>query len=58
MGGKFVIYFCLFVGSTIGGYIPSLWHLGFFSFWSVILSAVGGIVGLWIGYKINQSITG
>ncbi|MBI5037874.1 MAG: hypothetical protein HZC01_04195 [Candidatus Kerfeldbacteria bacterium] len=58
MGQKFVIYFCLSVGAAIGGYIPALWHDSIFSPWSVILSAVGGIVGLYVGIKINQAIGG
>lgn len=42
------------VGSTIGGYIPALWGAGFFSFSSVILTAVGGILGIWLGYKLSN----
>lgn len=58
MGQKFVIYFSLTVGATIGGYIPALWHDGIFSMWSVILSAVGGLAGVYVGFKINQAIGG
>jgi hypothetical protein len=58
MGSKFVLYFCIFIGSIVGGYIPSLWHEGLFSFWSIILSGVGGLAGIWVGYKINQMING
>ncbi|MBU0964068.1 hypothetical protein KKC06_03455 [Patescibacteria group bacterium] len=58
MGSKFVIYIFIFIGGTIGGYIPLLWHDSFFSFWSVILSTVGGLVGVFVGYKINQRIGG
>jgi len=58
MGSKFVIYFCLFVGGAIGGYIPTLWHDNFLSLWSIILSGVGGLVGVFVGYKINKAISG
>jgi len=58
MGPKFVIYFCLFVGSAIGGYLPLLWHQDVFSLQSIIGSAIGGILGIWAGYKINQQIGG
>jgi len=51
---KKIIYFCLAVGSTIGGYIPTLWGAGFFSLSSVILTAVGGLIGIWMGYRISQ----
>jgi hypothetical protein len=58
MGTKFVIYFCLFVGSTIGSYLPSLWHQDFLSLQSIIGSAIGGLLGIWAGFKINQQIGG
>ena len=40
------------VGSAIGGYIPNLWGDSLFSFASIILTAVGGIAGIYIGFKI------
>lgn len=49
-----MIWLGLFVGSGIGGLIPSLWGAGVFSMSSVILSAVGGVVGIWFGFKISQ----
>lgn len=49
-----MIWLGLFVGSGIGGLIPSLWGAGFFSFSSIILTAVGGILGIWFGFKISQ----
>lgn len=58
MGSKFVIYFCAFVGSTVGGYVPALWHQGIFSAWSIILGGVGGLFGVYVGFKINQNIGG
>jgi hypothetical protein len=33
--------------------LPSLWGDGMLSYWSVILSAVGGFAGLWVAYKIS-----
>ncbi len=42
------------IGSTIGGYIPTLWGAGFLSFSSVILTAIGGILGIYLGYKISS----
>ncbi len=43
---------CMTIGSLIGGYIPLLWGDNFFSLSSVILTAVGGAAGIWIGYKL------
>jgi hypothetical protein len=59
MGGpKFVIYFFCFLGAGIGGFIPALWGAGLFSGWSILLSTVGGLGGIYIGYRINKAIGG
>ncbi len=44
----------MIIGSAVGGFIPALWGEGFFSFSSIILSAVGGVLGIWAGYKISR----
>lgn len=43
------------IGSIVGAYVPLLWGDGALSLSSVILSAVGGGVGVWIGYKLGDS---
>lgn len=53
MNGKPLIWIGLFLGSTIGGFLPELWHASVFSFSSIVFSAVGGFVGIWIGWKIS-----
>jgi uncharacterized membrane protein YeaQ/YmgE (transglycosylase-associated protein family) len=47
------IWMGIFIGSTVGGMIPWLWGDGILSYSSVLLSAVGAIVGLWIGFKAS-----
>ncbi len=42
------------VGSTLGSYLPTLWGASLFSYWSVIMTAVGGFAGIYIGYKLSQ----
>ena len=42
------------VGSTIGGFIPTLWGDNFFGMWSVIFTALGGILGIYIGFKLSN----
>ena len=42
------------VGSSIGGWLPTLWGGSAFSFSSVILSALGGFAGIWVGYKLGE----
>ena len=44
------------VGSSIGGYVPVLWGGSMLSLSGVLLSMVGGLAGIWIGYRIGQSI--
>lgn len=41
------------IGSTIGGFIPDLWGTGLFSYSSVLLSGIGALAGLWLGYKMS-----
>jgi len=49
------IYLGMFVGSTIGGLVPALWHASMFSMSGIVLTAVGGIAGIWAGYRISRS---
>lgn len=49
-----LVWLGVFVGSLAGSYIPTLWGDGFFSFSSIIFSAVGAFAGLYIGYKISR----
>jgi hypothetical protein len=44
----------MFIGSTIGGFIPELWHAAAFSYTSVLFSGIGAFVGLWIGLKLRK----
>ncbi|MBX4211162.1 hypothetical protein KW783_04310 [Candidatus Parcubacteria bacterium] len=51
---KKIIWIFMVVGSAVGGYVPALWGAGAFSFSSIILGAVGGIVGIWAGFKLSN----
>lgn len=51
---KRLIYLGLFLGSMGGSFVPSLWGAGMFSISSIIFSALGGIAGIWVAYKIMQ----
>ena len=42
------------VGSTAGGYLPMIWGQSAFSVTSIVLGFVGGIAGIWAGYKLSQ----
>ena len=50
-----IVWVGLAVGSTIGGLIPILWgDMSLLSFSSMIFSALGAFVGLWVGYRLSQ----
>lgn len=49
-----IILFTTIVGSLIGGLIPNLWNSSMFSMSDVTFTAIGGIIGIWVGYKLNQ----
>ena len=49
-----LIWIGMIVGSTIGGCVPALWHAGMFSVSAILLSAVGGIAGIWVGYRLGR----
>lgn len=51
MSTKKAIFFGMAVGGFVGGWIPSLWGAGSFSLQSVIFGTIGGLVGIWAGYK-------
>jgi len=57
MDTKKLTWLGVFVGSTIGGYIPSLlWGADLISFSGIFGSLIGGMLGIWAGYRIGQSI--
>lgn len=53
---KFLINFGMIVGSLIGGYIPALWGAGMFSISGILLSVLGGVLGVWLGYRLSQTM--
>jgi len=55
MSSKALIYLSMSIGSIIGGYIPTLFGAGLISYPSVLFSIIGGIAGIWIGYKLSNN---
>jgi hypothetical protein len=49
-----LVWLFLAIGSTVGGFIPSLWDSGLFSISGVIGSAVGGFLGIYLGWKLGE----
>ncbi len=55
MSTKALIYIGVFIGSSIGGWLGSLLdHGNFFGVWSIMMGGVGGIAGIWAGFKLGQ----
>jgi hypothetical protein len=54
MDNKKIIWIGMLVGSFIGGYIPALWGANMLSMSSVFLTAIGGMLGIWLGYKFTN----
>lgn len=52
---KGVVWTGAIIGGVIGGAIPSLWGAGLFSAWSIVLSTVGGVLGIVAIYKLYEA---
>lgn len=52
MSGKSLYYIAAFVGSIVGGYIPTLWGAGFLSITSLVFSTLGAILAIILVYKL------
>jgi hypothetical protein len=53
MSRKSIIMLGMIVGSCVGGYATTLFGSGMLSFTSLIGSTIGGILGIWIAFKIT-----
>jgi len=42
------------VGSTLGGLLPALWHASMFSISGLVVSTIGGLIGIWAGWKVQR----
>jgi hypothetical protein len=51
---KFYYYLGVFIGSTIGGFIPMLWGADLYSFSPILFSGIGGIIGIVVVYQLNN----
>jgi len=56
MGARKFIWLGMFVGSTIAGFIPTLWGAGLLSMSGFFCSGVGGLAGIWLGYRVANSL--
>ena len=51
-----MIWVGILVGGTVGGLIGSVLDRGnMLGLWSIILSTVGSLAGLWVSYKLGKT---
>lgn len=53
---KRILWMCLVLGSTLGGFVPEAWGASGFGVASIVGSAIGAIVGVWAAARISASI--
>lgn len=54
MDTKHMVWLGVFVGSTIGSFVPDLWGAGILSGWSLLFSTLGAFLGIYVGFKLSQ----
>jgi hypothetical protein len=54
MPSKKLIMVLMLAGSMIGGYAPSLFGAGMFSFTSLFCSAAGALAGIWLAFRMSR----
>ena len=54
MSTKTLVTIGMVIGSLAGGYLPVLWGGSALSFSSIIFSGIGGILGVYLGYKLSK----
>ena len=52
---KLVMYIIIGVTTTIGGYVPVLFGADLLGGWSILGTLLGGIVGIYIFYKVRDA---
>ena len=56
---KTMIFLGVTIFGTVGGWLGALMdHGNWFGGWSILLSTVGSIFGVWVGYKVAQNYIG
>jgi hypothetical protein len=53
MSRKSLVMLGFIIGSYAGGWVPTLFGADWFSMWSIVGNAVGGLLGIFISYKLT-----
>jgi uncharacterized membrane protein YeaQ/YmgE (transglycosylase-associated protein family) len=51
-----ILWMCLVVGSTVGGYVPTFFGYGSFSLASLLGGAVGAVAGVWAAARLSELV--
>jgi hypothetical protein len=52
---KLIIYIGLAVGAMVGAYVPVvLLDVSTFSWVSLVCGVLGGVIGIWLGWKLTS----
>lgn len=54
MSRKAIVMLGMGVGSTIGGWLPVLFGVSAFSAIALITTAIGGLAGVWLAFKLTS----
>ena len=54
MSPRRLIWIGAMAGSTLGGMLPCLWHASAFSLSGFAFSIIGGLAGIWAGWKLSR----
>jgi len=54
MNAKSLIWIGVLVGSTLGSMVPLIWGAGMLSISSIFWSTIGGLAGIYLGFKLSQ----
>jgi glycopeptide antibiotics resistance protein len=54
MQNKRLIWLLAILGGVIGSYIPALWGVSGFTFTTLFFNTLGGLLGIWIAYRITH----
>ena len=54
MNSKALVTLGMIVGSALGGLVPMLWGSSDFSFATMFCSAIGAMIGIYVGFKMSR----
>jgi uncharacterized membrane protein YeaQ/YmgE (transglycosylase-associated protein family) len=54
MSRKTMVMIGMVIGSTIGGYLPTLFGAHMISYWGLLGSTIGGIIGIYVAFKYSS----